>query len=117
MKAKSITPGGDLEYPLPEAANASTTRRLRAILSSTLSHLSRLLLGTNEPHVWFKRDRNGQSWWCAYDPCHGTTTQFTTTTELRAWLERRYYDHSLSDRSQRLFLTSPSELVKTFRHF
>jgi hypothetical protein len=123
MNAKSIT-SGDLEPPSLKASGASASNRLSTLLSTALSCLSRLLLNDREPHVWFKRDRSGQSWWCVHDPLSGTTARFTTATELRAWLERRYYDAPTGDRSTCSFLPLSngmasevaSEIAKTFRY-
>ena len=119
MNAKSIT-SGDLETPLLKASGASTPNRLSTLLSKALSFLSRLLLSDREPHIWFKRDRSGQSWWCVHDPLSGATTRFTTVTEPRAWLEHRYYDAPTGDRPACAFPHSSSEraseIAKTFRY-
>ncbi|RMF62899.1 MAG: hypothetical protein D6742_19050 [Cyanobacteria bacterium J069] len=87
---------GDLE-PQPGAATQlaiakSRTRRSRwtGLWHSLLSYLLSQIGDPSEPRVWFERDRNGESWWCAHDPITGDRIRCHTGTELRVWLETRY---------------------------
>ncbi|WOB43691.1 hypothetical protein HNI00_11400 [Thermoleptolyngbya oregonensis NK1-22] len=91
---------GDLE-PKPGSATSlaidgSCSRRSRwaRLWDGLLDHLLSPLLSyagdPGEPRVWFERDRNGESWWCAHDPVTGDRVRCHTGTELRAWLESRY---------------------------
>ncbi|NES97380.1 MAG: hypothetical protein F6K32_19600 [Desertifilum sp. SIO1I2] len=74
------------------------TRGIDSILSgwfAKLQHLGEDFLEslTAEPQlrVWHKTDRWGNTWWCAYDPLTGHSTQQASENDLRSWLEQRYY--------------------------
>lgn len=45
----------------------------------------------NELQVWQSSDRDGHTWWNAYDPITGRTTKRNSEAEMRAWIEERYY--------------------------
>jgi hypothetical protein len=53
--------------------------------------INRLTLNPNEPHVWHTVDRMGQTIWHAYDPLTHRTLSCASETEMRQWLEERYY--------------------------
>jgi hypothetical protein len=56
-----------------------------------LSHLSQLFLPTNEPQVRQRVDRSGELIWTIYDPMTKAIMQFASETEVRTWLDQRYY--------------------------
>jgi hypothetical protein len=62
--------------------------RFNALLKRVQSFLT---TNTTEPKVRQKRDRVGQSYWHTFDPITGQTNYFETETEVRQWLEGRYY--------------------------
>lgn len=43
------------------------------------------------PRVWQGRDRQGHTFWNAYDPVSGDFAYHLSEAEARAWLEQRYY--------------------------
>ncbi|MBE9180655.1 hypothetical protein IQ268_19015 [Oculatella sp. LEGE 06141] len=47
--------------------------------------------GTAEPHVWQETDRYGQLLWRAYDPRNGRSFTSDNESEMRSWIEQRYY--------------------------
>ena len=47
---------------------------------------------SNEPRVWQKRDRFGQTYWQVYDPIRDRFARFSSEQEVRQWLEQRHYD-------------------------
>ena len=55
----------------------------KSILQSTVR--------SREPKVWEKRDRNGNTYWVAYDPANRCTATFSSEREVRIWLDERYY--------------------------
>lgn len=50
------------------------------------------LFSSNEPRVWQKVDRQGQTIaWFVYDPTIARSICFGSELEVRLWLEQRYY--------------------------
>ncbi|MEA5467742.1 hypothetical protein [Spirulina sp. 06S082] len=49
------------------------------------------LSGSEEPRVSIRRDRTGNKVYKAYDPVTNSSFSSTSETELRTWLEGRYY--------------------------
>lgn len=60
-----------------------------------LAALGRWLMAASlrgrEPRINLKRDRRGEAVWEVFDPVSGASATFTCEREVRAWLERRYY--------------------------
>jgi hypothetical protein len=50
-----------------------------------------LLLDNQEPKIYHRRDRHGNSYLKVYDPKTGQSAVFNTSHEVRIWLEKRYY--------------------------
>lgn len=46
----------------------------------------------NEPQIWSKTDRYGNTSWHAYDPVSGYSVSRDSEAEMRQWLEQRYYN-------------------------
>lgn len=46
---------------------------------------------TNEPKIKLQRDRQGLTYWQVYDPVNRTHISLATESEVRIWLEKRYY--------------------------
>lgn len=46
---------------------------------------------SNEPRVWQKCDRQGNTYWVAYDPAINCKATFSSEKEVRIWLDERYY--------------------------
>lgn len=66
----------------------SLNRILLNALWKTILHST---LRSREPKIWEKRDRNGNSYWVAYNPANNCTTTFSSEQGVRVWLDERYY--------------------------
>ena len=69
-------------------AKSAPKSRFNALLEWVQSLLT---TNTTEPRVQQRRDRIGQQYWHTFDPITGQTNYFETETEVRQWLENRYY--------------------------
>lgn len=66
-----------------------------AIVSALKAGLDRfleLLNFSNEPRIWRTIDGNGNTVWCVYDPVSDRSASLESEDEIRAWLEKRYYN-------------------------
>lgn len=61
------------------------------LVSQWVNDLKTLLLSGSEPRVYWRRDRNGKSYFKIYDPVTRETVYCDSQTEARAYLEQRYY--------------------------
>lgn len=50
----------------------------------------RFLVGSREPKITPRRDRNGNPYYEIYDPISGDRCSCATEQEVRVWLEQRY---------------------------
>lgn len=48
------------------------------------------LMQRNEPKIWQKRDRAGNTWWYVHNPVIGRTVCLASEEEVRIWLEQNY---------------------------
>ena len=46
---------------------------------------------TDEIVIWQTSDNNGNTWWHGCDRMTGRSIEAATENEMRAWLDRRYY--------------------------
>jgi hypothetical protein len=56
-----------------------------------LQNLFASLLRGNELQVKQRRDRQGNTWWQAFDPNTDESASFGSEAEMRSWIEQRYY--------------------------
>lgn len=56
-----------------------------------LQHLFAWLFQDNELQVHQRRDRQGNTWWRAFDPNTRESVSFGSEAEMRSWIEQRYY--------------------------
>jgi hypothetical protein len=49
------------------------------------------IAGNFEVQVWQVGDRAGNIYWRVYDPVTKASTSFGSSSEVRIWLEQRYY--------------------------
>lgn len=56
-----------------------------------LKHLLASLFRGNELQVKQQRDSQGNMWWQAFDPNTNESTSFGSESEMRTWIEQRYY--------------------------
>ena len=62
------------------------------ILRKTLQHLLQTFIGSHDLRIWQSCDRFGKNWWHVYDPVTGKHTSVDSESQLREWIERRYYN-------------------------
>jgi hypothetical protein len=74
---------------------ALPTRQIKFPLSSALKsafeRCVQFFANANEPQIWAKTDRYGNTYWHTYDPVSGRSVSLDSEAEMRAWLEQRYY--------------------------
>ena len=59
-------------------------------LSSFWDDLLALLRGDADVRVWQTVDREGDRWWCAYNPQTGQSLYTDSEAEMRMWIEDHY---------------------------
>lgn len=59
----------------------------KAILERSIQVLTR----SHELQVCRKKDRNGNTYWQAFDPKTRKSTSLSSEAEMRIWIEQRYY--------------------------
>lgn len=62
-----------------------------AKISRFLQHLFAWSIRGNELQVHQHRDRQGNTWWQAFDPKTDESVSFGSEAEMRTWIEQRYY--------------------------
>ncbi len=64
-------------------------------LFSAMNQMGQFLLvaamGGHKLRIWQTADRDGNSWWHGFDPFTGSSTLAATDDEMRAWIDRHYY--------------------------
>ena len=72
-----------------------TLQRVPHWVGQRVQRVLTAVAGSSDPivqhHVWKGGDRHGQSYYTIYDPITRQRTQCASETEVRAWLEQRYY--------------------------
>lgn len=92
ISPESLTPG--VVKPVSPVAPSRVSQiwtQLNARLRSTGRSLLRSWSGSMEPRITTKRDRHGANYFAVYDPIDGNHHTFHSETDVRAWLEQRYY--------------------------
>lgn len=79
-----------------DAVNSDLQVSSRALKPSSgfgkfLQSLFVQVAGETEPKIWQTSRGNGVTIWNIYDPTTQESASFTTETEVRSWLEQRYY--------------------------
>ncbi|MEM8643206.1 MAG: hypothetical protein AAGG51_30975 [Cyanobacteria bacterium P01_G01_bin.54] len=80
----------------PPETSVSSWRRLKSGLAKVGAYLLRLLAPTQEPVISQHCDSNGNLTWKIYDPHSNQTYGFANETEVRQWLDSRYYGNPIS---------------------
>jgi hypothetical protein len=65
--------------------------RATKIWSGVYQSLLSLFVGQSEPRIWQSIDRTGATVWHVHDPANGYSAYFGSETEVRIWLDQRYY--------------------------
>ncbi|MBD2055726.1 hypothetical protein H6F88_06795 [Oculatella sp. FACHB-28] len=68
--------------------------KLNSLWQTMLAHLK----VSSEPQVWQTRNTAGEIVWNAYNPTTGQSLDQVSEQEVRAWLEERHYQYSLTAR-------------------
>jgi hypothetical protein len=77
----------ELELIRPAAKAKRSDNWLKRLWQSLSTHLN----SSSDPYVWQTEAANGQIVWNAYDPVTQRRIERVSANELRAWLEKRYY--------------------------
>jgi hypothetical protein len=87
-KCEGITPCFELQ-----ASELSRTRvaNLGKHLGRVKQAIATWIVQTSEPKVSERRDRKGRLYYQVYDPVSNSSAAFGSESEIRAWLEQRYY--------------------------
>ena len=72
--------------------NSKIKLQLLAIVKSLSQLFISFLTNGDEPRIWTTTDRNGNTAWNAYDPVSDRTTSLNSESEMRIWIEQRYYN-------------------------
>ncbi len=68
-------------------------RRIKTWVSpdAIWSTIAKRAAGSSDPIIEQRRDRQGYAYYIVYDPTTQERSICSSETEVRAWLERRYY--------------------------
>jgi hypothetical protein len=69
----------------------SSKSRATKIWSGVFQSLLSIFVSQSEPRIWQSLDRTGTMVWHVYDPANGHSACFGSETEVRVWLDQRYY--------------------------
>ena len=72
------------------------TQRLGEKLNSLWQALLAHFKASSEPHVWQSRNALGEVVWNAHNPMTGQSIDQVSEQEVRAWLEERHYQYSIT---------------------
>jgi hypothetical protein len=99
MKSNLVYSTNQAYWPVRAGrSRPALSARLSDLWQGVLSHLS---ISTAEPRTWTSLTADGQTLWNAYDPVSGKTIRHASDSEVRTWLEERYYpQHSATRRSR-----------------
>lgn len=79
---------------LPEISLNQKLTNLSQSLAVTFkdagASLVRYLTRPNEIRIWQVSDRQGETYWKAYDPYTNTSNYLSSENDLRVWLEQRH---------------------------
>jgi hypothetical protein len=66
--------------------------QILAVLKSIFQLFIPFFTNGNEPRIWTTTDRDGNTTWHAYDPVSDRTRSLDSESEMRIWIEQRYYN-------------------------
>ena len=70
---------------------ANFSQALMSTFKNAGASLVHYLTRPNEIRVWQVSDRQGKTYWKAYDPYNNNTSYLSSEDDLRIWLEQRYH--------------------------
>lgn len=60
-------------------------------LKQIWNRIVKSMTATNEPTIASGRGKSGNTYWVIHDPLLGCRVFFNSETEVRVWLDKRYY--------------------------
>lgn len=64
--------------------------KTKSSINSILQYIATVFEQRQEPKVWQRSDRFGQTLWYGYDPATGRSVCRHSEGEIRIWIEERY---------------------------
>lgn len=81
----------DLSLITHSTTEASRQANFSFWLSCLWRSMERAMAVNNEPHVWQRRDRQGETFYSAHDPSTGRSIYCANEDEVRIWLDQLPY--------------------------
>ncbi len=78
-------------WPLSSGDRLANQRSLTVRLNHLWNQIKAGLNASSEPRVWETKNTAGGTVWNAYDPASGRILRSASPSEVRIWLEERYY--------------------------
>ncbi|MBD0300635.1 MAG: hypothetical protein ICV85_00190 [Tolypothrix sp. T3-bin4] len=75
------------QQPQPTVNKPAFVSKISKLLQQIVVSLTK----APEPRIGTVKDRFGNIVWCVYDPITGQSARLDSETEVRIWLEQRYY--------------------------
>lgn len=85
-----ITPETE-PFTATQLAKAQPRSRLQSRLGQVAVTLLKFFVGSREPQIVTKHDRDGNAHYSVYDPIDRSHQTFHSEEAVRAWLDGRYY--------------------------
>lgn len=82
----------ELEALLEKTQRAKQAAGLLTVWQKLWKIFAATFIQTSEPKIHQRTDRFGNVYFHVYDPQTGRSSVFGTESEVRAWLDRRYYE-------------------------
>jgi hypothetical protein len=75
------------QQPKPTVNKLAFTSKISRLIQQIVVSLTK----APEPRIGTVKDSFGNTVWCVYDPIRGQSARLASETEVRIWLEERYY--------------------------
>jgi len=85
-----ITPETE-PFTATQLAQTQQRSRLKSRLGQVAMALLKFFVGSREPQIATKYDREGNAYYSVYDPIDRSHQTFHSEEAVRAWLDGRYY--------------------------
>ncbi|UBF28172.1 hypothetical protein K9N68_09960 [Kovacikia minuta CCNUW1] len=74
----------------PKSNNSNWKTNWKTNFHNLLQFLGKVLTSGQEPRIWERTDRTGNTRWYVYSPITGYTACLSSEQEVRMWLEQYY---------------------------
>jgi hypothetical protein len=81
----------ELEFAVQSKLGEQKTATLVAKLDRIWRGLIESIIAVNELKIYSLKSRSGSAYWALHDQISGRRVFFASEQEVRAWLDRRYY--------------------------